>query len=102
LQEAERVHGWARDLWHNLTAAYPAVPIYRQGQAANLHNLGGMLAATGRLEEARQAYQEALALRQRLAADFPAVTAYQQELAATRQELGLLLARRIMRAWIAR
>jgi tetratricopeptide (TPR) repeat protein len=51
--------------------------------AQSYHNLGVLLATTGRPREAEAAYAEALALQKRVAADFTDVPGFQNDVAGT-------------------
>jgi serine/threonine protein kinase/tetratricopeptide (TPR) repeat protein len=91
-EEARTEYETARDLYKELAAAFPAVPLYQQNLANNHNNLGFMLAGLGQGDAARTEYETARDLRKKLVAAFPDVTKYQQELARTHNHLGTLLA----------
>jgi tetratricopeptide (TPR) repeat protein len=66
-----------------LAADFPTLHSYRQDLATSHDNLGRLLGATGRPNDAERACRDALAIRKQLAADFPTMPDYQNALAGT-------------------
>jgi Flp pilus assembly protein TadD len=59
--------------------------------ASRGYNLGVLLEATGRADEAEKAFRQALPLYEQLVAEHPQVPEYRQQLATTHNNLGALL-----------
>jgi tetratricopeptide (TPR) repeat protein len=74
-----------------LAAEFPTRPDYRQELATSHNNLGLLLRATGRPQEAEAAFRQALKLYEQLATDFPTRPDYRQGLAMSHHNLGYLL-----------
>jgi serine/threonine protein kinase/tetratricopeptide (TPR) repeat protein len=78
----------ARDIFARLVETDPAVPLYQQRLAANLHGLGFQLEAMGRRTEAEQSFLQAVRLQQALVLSFPEARVYGRDLAIMRTSLG--------------
>jgi tetratricopeptide (TPR) repeat protein len=76
-----------------LADANPAVTEFQVGLAKNHNNIGVLLKAGGKLEEAMVAYCKTLAILQKLADANPAVTELQRDLAKSHNNIGLLLSK---------
>jgi tetratricopeptide (TPR) repeat protein len=71
-----------------LAAEFPDVADYRAGRARGLNDLGELLRAGGRYDEALRCHAEALTLRQRLLPDDPASPIVREDLATSHHNLG--------------
>jgi serine/threonine-protein kinase len=90
-QDAVAVHRRALAIREKLCRDFPAVPACRQDLASSYNNLGNLLKARGREEEAEGAYLKAVAIQEKLAKDIPSVPLYQQDLARGLNNLGVIL-----------
>ncbi len=90
LQEAERLFREVLRLCQHWAAVAADRPDARCVLAQSYHQLGTLLTAADRIEEARIAHRRGLAVAEKLAAEFPR---YQEVLAASRNQLARLLSR---------
>src|SRR5213083_1351872 len=67
---AEKAYRAAADLFAGLEKQAPEEPRHRQDLASTYNDLGILLQATRRLDEAKNVYRDALLLEQKLVADF--------------------------------
>jgi serine/threonine protein kinase/tetratricopeptide (TPR) repeat protein len=89
--DAEAALAHSQDLYTQLAADFPHVPVYRAALARNHSERGHEFRATGRAKEAEMAFRAAVALGTQLAANFPAAPEYRGELAHAHAHLGQVL-----------
>jgi tetratricopeptide (TPR) repeat protein len=78
-------------VWQRLVQANPRSAQF-QGELAECHHrIGGLLASTGRPDEALAAYEQALTIRQELAVTRPDIIQFQFDLARSISSVGYLL-----------
>src|SRR5262249_31202414 len=75
-----------------LAAAFPKVPEHRHDLAGSYNNLGLVLRALGRAQDAEAAFQESEKLLEALTRQYPKQRAYNQEPARRHNNRGLVLA----------
>ena len=75
---------------HATRAAHPSEPHYQADLALCQNNLGLLLAATGKTQEAAEAYRSALEIQKRLIVEQPDSADFQRDLALTYGNVGLL------------
>jgi tetratricopeptide (TPR) repeat protein len=80
-----------RTLLLKLVKNHPALPEYQNDLARTHNNLGLLLRALGKKEEAAMEYEQARTLQQKLIDNHPDLPEYQQDLARTQANLGNLL-----------
>jgi tetratricopeptide (TPR) repeat protein len=90
-REAEAADGQGLDLFAQLAAEFPDVPVYRFRLANTHNNLALNLRGLGKYAEAEAACRRALGLLEGLVADFPKVPEYRGHLARSYTTLGLLV-----------
>ncbi|MGP0067207.1 MAG: serine/threonine-protein kinase, partial [Isosphaeraceae bacterium] len=81
----------ARSIFAALTERHPDRREYREGLATALDSLGGNYAGSGRLDDAKRAFEEAVAVWERLARDDSEAPTYRYRMAVTLDRLGKLL-----------
>jgi tetratricopeptide (TPR) repeat protein len=75
-------------IWDSLAADFPAVPLYRFGQARHNLNLGNLLKKRGMAAQAEKEWCRGVALWKGLAAEFPSDSEYPVGLGGTYCNLG--------------
>ncbi len=80
----------AVEAFTQLAAAHPVESRYQANLALCQNNLGLLLAATGKTQDAENAYQSALEIQKRLSKEQPDSADFQRDLALTYGNLGLL------------
>ncbi|HMF18529.1 MAG TPA: protein kinase [Gemmataceae bacterium] len=89
--EAEILFGRSLLLRQDLVKDYPRIPDYRLRLARVHHNLGFLLEATGRRDEAEKTYRQAIVVLNKVIDEFPRGAAYRFRLATVYGDLGRLL-----------
>src|SRR5262249_39689488 len=93
-QEAELAYREALAIAQELTRAFPdkrTPPYYSANVARNLHHLGSLARAAGRMAEAERFYREALGVQSKLSHDVPDNPGCQQELRICQLDLSTSL-----------
>jgi eukaryotic-like serine/threonine-protein kinase len=91
LKEAEASYRDALDIFKKLSADFPDEPLYRNGLAFGLNNVGMLLRETGRTKEAEEAFDETVKFSKELVTAFPGRQDFRYALAVSSENLGSML-----------